>query len=163
MRALRPVADFRGRPREFEPHAGPELRGGDHVASLAGESQGKLTPSTMWVLRDQALCRICWEAQVFRSPIGRGNPQLIFSLILAPSDGVILDFPRDKLLALARQYVEFVMPLVREQERLIDQSRAEAVEHPLTRRVLETLGTASNAVVAYQSLLRDLEGSGDDQ
>jgi len=88
---------------------------------------------------------------------------LIFSLILEPSDGVVLDFPRDKLLALARQYVELVMPLVREQERLIDQSRAEAVEHPLTRRVLETIGTASSAVVAYESLLRDLEGSGDDQ
>jgi hypothetical protein len=68
--------------------------------------------------------------------------------------GLSLDFPRDKLLALARQYVELVMPLVREQERLIDQSRSEAVEHPLTKRVLETIGTASNAVVAYESLVK---------
>jgi hypothetical protein len=88
---------------------------------------------------------------------------LFFSLILLQTDGVLLDFPRDKLLALARQYVELVTPLVREQERLIDQSRAESVEHPLTKRVLETIGKASNAVVAYESLIREIEGSGDDQ
>jgi hypothetical protein len=92
-----------------------------------------------------------------------GNPQLFLSLIPSLTDGVILDFPRDKFLALARQYVELVVPLVREQERLIDQSRAEAVEHPLTRQVLETIGAASNAVVAYDSLIRELKGSGDDQ
>jgi hypothetical protein len=88
---------------------------------------------------------------------------LFFSLIPSQTDGILLDFPRDKLLALARQYVELVTPLVREQERLIDQSRVEPVEHPLTKRVLETIGKASNAVVAYQSLIREIEGSGDDQ
>jgi hypothetical protein len=88
---------------------------------------------------------------------------LFFSLIPSQTDGVVLDFPRDKFLALARQYVELVTPLVREQERLIDQSRAEPVEHRLTQRVLESIGTASNAVVAYESLIRELEGSGDDQ
>jgi hypothetical protein len=83
-------------------------------------------------------------------------------LIISQTEEIALDFPRDKLLSLARQYVELVMPLVREQERLIDQSRAEAVEHPLTQRVLETIGTASNAVVAYESLVRELENSSDD-
>ena len=74
-----------------------------------------------------------------------------------------LDFPHSKLLALAQEYVELVTPLVREQERLIDQLRDEAVEHALTQRALEALSRASNAVVAYESLLRDLEGSDDDR
>jgi hypothetical protein len=87
---------------------------------------------------------------------------LFFSLVPSQADGVVLDFARDKFLALARQYVELVTPLVREQERLIDQSRAEPVEHPLIQRVLETIGRASNAVVAYESLIRELEGSDDD-
>src|SRR5215212_8540233 len=74
MRALRSRGRFSRGPREFEPHAGPELRGGDHVASLAGESQGKLTPSTMWVLRDQALCRICGAKLRFSAVSSAGEP-----------------------------------------------------------------------------------------
>jgi hypothetical protein len=96
------------------------------------------------------------------TPVGR-NWRLFVTLVISRAERVGLDFPRDRLLALAQEYVELVTPLVREHERLIDQSRAETVEHPLTRPVLEAIAAASNAVVAYERLLRELKGRSEDR
>jgi hypothetical protein len=68
-----------------------------------------------------------------------------------------LDFPGDKFYILAQEYVQLVTPIVREHERLIDQLRTEA-NPSLTRRAVEAISKASNAVIVYEGLLRELRG-----
>jgi hypothetical protein len=76
---------------------------------------------------------------------------------LFPSfEGITLDIPRDKLLALVQAYVAQAMPIVREQERLIDQIRGEAVDSPFIQRALEAVAKTSGAVVAQEALVREL-------
>jgi hypothetical protein len=53
-----------------------------------------------------------------------------------------LDIPSDKLLALFQTYVAQATAIVREQERLIDQIRGEAVDSPFIQRVLEAVAKA---------------------
>lgn len=68
-----------------------------------------------------------------------------------------MDIPRDKLLTLAQAYVAQATPLVREQERLIDQLRGEAVDSPLVQRVLKVLATASRAIGQQEALIQELK------
>src|SRR5215208_1412122 len=85
-----------------------------------------------------------------------GNP--LGHIKLIPSfRGVGLDIPRDKLLALFQAYVAQATAIVREQERLIDQIRGEAVDSPLVQRALEAVAKASSAVHkkhSFESLTR---------
>jgi len=67
-----------------------------------------------------------------------------------------LEIPRDKLLALFQAYVAQATAIVREQERLIDQIRGEAVDSPFIQRALEAVAKASSAVVAQEALVREL-------
>jgi hypothetical protein len=67
-----------------------------------------------------------------------------------------LEIPRDKLLALFQAYVAEATAIVREQERLIDQIRGEAVDGPFIQRALEALSKASNAIVEQEALVREL-------
>ena len=86
---------------------------------------------------------------------GKRTSLKVFEFI--PSfEGITLDIPRNKLLALVQAYVAQVMPIVREQERLIDQIRGEAVDSPLIQRALEAVAKASSAVVAQEALVREL-------
>ena len=68
-----------------------------------------------------------------------------------------MDIPRDKLLALFQAYVAQATAIVREQERLIDQIRGEAVDSPFIQRALEAVAKASSAVVAQEALVRELK------
>jgi len=68
-----------------------------------------------------------------------------------------LEIPRDKLLALFQSYVAQATGIVREQERLIDQIRGEAVDSPFIQRALEAVAKASSAVVAQEALVRELK------
>jgi hypothetical protein len=70
-----------------------------------------------------------------------------------------LDIPRDKLLALFQAYVAQATAIVREQERLIDQIRGEAVDSPFVQRALEAVAKASNAILEQQALARELNQS----
>src|SRR5215208_6435183 len=84
-----------------------------------------------------------------------GNP--LGHIKLIPSfRGVGLDIPRDKLQALFQDYVAEATAIVREQERLIDQIRGEAVDSPFVQRALEAMAKASSAVVAQDALVREL-------
>ena len=67
-----------------------------------------------------------------------------------------MDIPRDKLLALFQAYVAQATAIVREQERLIDQIRGEAVDSPFIQRALEGVAKASNAILEQQALVREL-------
>src|SRR5215213_2319672 len=87
---------------------------------------------------------------------GKGTSLKIFEFI--PSfEGITLDIPRDKLLALVQNYVAQAMPIVREQERLIDQIRGDAVDSPVIQRALEAVAKASSAVVAQEALVKELK------
>ena len=68
-----------------------------------------------------------------------------------------MEIPRDKLLALFQSYVAQATAIVREQERLIDHIRGEAVDSPLVQRALEAVAKASSAVVAQEALVRELK------
>jgi hypothetical protein len=67
-----------------------------------------------------------------------------------------LDIPRNRLLALFQSYVAQATAIVREQERLIDQIRGEAVDSPLIQRALEAVAKASNAILEQAALVREL-------
>jgi hypothetical protein len=67
-----------------------------------------------------------------------------------------MDIPRDKLLALFQAYVSQATGIVREQERLIDQIRGEAVDSPLVQRALEAVAKASNAIGEQEGVIREL-------
>ena len=67
-----------------------------------------------------------------------------------------MEIPRDKLLVLFQSYVAQTTGIVREQERLIDQIRGEAVDSPFIQRALEAVAKASSAVVAQEALVREL-------
>jgi hypothetical protein len=68
-----------------------------------------------------------------------------------------LDIPRDKLLALFQAYVAQATAIVREQERLIDQIRGEAVDSPFIQRALEAVAKASGAILEQEALVRELD------
>ena len=67
-----------------------------------------------------------------------------------------MDIPRDKLLALFQAYVAQATAIVREQERLIDQIRGEAVDSPFIQRALEAVAKASGAILEQEALVREL-------
>jgi hypothetical protein len=70
------------------------------------------------------------------------------------------DIPRDKLLAIFQAYVAQATAIVREQERLIDQIRGEAVDSPLIQRALEAVAKVSNAILEQDALVRELNQRG---
>jgi hypothetical protein len=82
--------------------------------------------------------------------------------VISESRRFVVDFPTDKLVELAEDYVQRATSIVREQERLVDQLRGDGVEHPLTQRVVEALSKAASAVNAYESLLRELKAGGNE-
>ena len=65
------------------------------------------------------------------------------------------DILRDKLLALFQAYVAQATAIVREQERLIDQIRKEAVDGPFIQRALEAVAKASSALLGQEALVRE--------
>jgi hypothetical protein len=82
---------------------------------------------------------------------------LVISSYFPSFQGDSLDIPRDKLLVLFQAYVTQATAMVREQERLIDQIRGEAVDSPFIQRVLEAVAKASNAILEQDALVRELK------
>jgi hypothetical protein len=73
------------------------------------------------------------------------------------NEEIALEIPRDKLLLLLQDYVVQATGMVREQERLLDQIRGEAVDSPFIQRALEAVAKASGAVLAQKALVRELK------
>lgn len=63
---------------------------------------------------------------------------------------------RDKLLALFQAYVAQATAIVKEQERLVDQISGEIADSPFTQRALDAVAKASDAILAQEALIRDL-------